>query len=96
MHMWRPRPMPARLRLSAASDMFPKKAVASVTGIGTLSGFGAGGLFQWLIGVVLATYRASDNIETGYMILFGVCASMYLTALLLFHILAPRMEIARV
>ena len=80
---------------TTASDMFPKRAVGSVTGIGAMAGAVGGLLFQWLTGIMLAAYKASGDIQTGYSILFAVCASAYLTALLLFHIFAPKMDQVR-
>jgi ACS family hexuronate transporter-like MFS transporter len=82
--------------LTTPSDMFPKKAVASVTSIGTMGGFTASALFQLLAGYVINAFRLSGDVEIGYLILFILCASMYLIALLLFHILAPKMEIVQV
>ena len=79
--------------LTTPSDMFPKKVVGSVTSIGTMGGFTASALFQVLCGFVINSYRASGNVETGYLILFIMCASAYLTALLIFHLLAPKMEV---
>ena len=79
--------------LTTPSDMFPKKVVGSVTSIGTMGGFTAAALFQVLCGFVINSYRASGNVETGYLILFIMCASAYLTALLVFHLLAPKMEV---
>ena len=81
---------------TTASDMFPKKAVASVTGIGAMAGAVGGLLFQYLTGVMLASYKASGDIQPGYSILFGICASAYLTALLLFHLFAPKMSPAKI
>ncbi len=81
---------------TTASDMFPKKAVASVTGIGAMAGAVGGLLFQYLTGMMLASYKASGDIQTGYSILFVICASAYLTALLLFHLLAPKMTPAKI
>ncbi len=77
---------------TTVSDMFPKKAVASVTGIGAMAGAVGGLLFQWLTGIMLASYKAGGDIQMGYSILFAACASAYLAALLLFHLLAPKME----
>ena len=82
--------------LTTPSDMFPKKVVASVASIGTMGGFTAAALFQSLAGYVINAYRLGGDVEAGYLILFVICASMYLVALLLFHLLAPRMEIASV
>jgi ACS family hexuronate transporter-like MFS transporter len=80
---------------TTASDMFPKKAVGSVTGIGAMAGAVGGLLFQWLTGMMLASYKASGDIQTGYSILFAICASAYLSALLLFHVFAPKMDQVR-
>ncbi|MGA3287317.1 MAG: MFS transporter [Bacteroidota bacterium] len=82
--------------LTTPSDMFPKKVVASVTSIGTMGGFTAAALFQLLAGYVINAFRLSGDVETGYLVLFILCASMYLIALLLFHVLAPKMEIVQV
>jgi MFS transporter, ACS family, hexuronate transporter len=82
--------------LTTPSDMFPKKVVASVSSIGTMGGFTASALFQLLAGYVVNAFRLSGDVETGYLILFILCASMYLIALLLFHLLAPKMDIVKV
>jgi ACS family hexuronate transporter-like MFS transporter len=82
--------------LTTPSDMFPKKAVASVTGIGTMGGVTASALFQLLAGYVINAFRLSGDVETGYLILFILCAFLYLLALLLFHLLVPKMEIVQV
>ena len=82
--------------LTTPSDLFPKKAVASVTGIGTMGGFTSSALFQLLAGFIIESFRSSGNVEVGYSILFVMCASMYLIALLLFHLLTPKMEIAEI
>jgi ACS family hexuronate transporter-like MFS transporter len=82
--------------LTTASDMFPKKAVASVTGIGTMGGFTASALFQLLAGFVIESFRRLGNVETGYFILFALCGSLYLLALLFFHLLAPRMKVVEI
>ncbi|HVN47674.1 MAG TPA: MFS transporter [Bacteroidota bacterium] len=82
--------------LTTPSDMFPKKAVGSVSSIGTMGGFTASALFLSLAGYIINTFRANGNVEHGYFILFALCASFYLIALLLFHLLAPKMEVAKV
>ena len=73
---------------TTASDMFPKRAVASVVGLGT----GAGGLGGYLI-AKLAGYLLQWNF--GYFPLFAIAGSAYLLALLIFQILAPRLEPVR-
>ena len=82
--------------LTTPSDMFPKKVVASVTSIGTMGGFTAAALFGALAGHVINAFRSKGDVETGYLILFILCALMYLAGLLVFHLLAPKMEAARV
>lgn len=82
--------------LTTPSDMFPKKVVASVTSIGTMGGFTAAALFQFLTGYVVNAFRLKGDVETGYLILFVLCGVLYLMALLIFHLLAPKMEAASV
>ena len=77
---------------TTASDMFPKKAVASVTGIGGMAGAVGGILIAKLAGALLDHYKALNSIETGYYIMFFVCGSAYLTAWIIMGILAPKMK----
>jgi ACS family hexuronate transporter-like MFS transporter len=75
---------------TTASDMFPRSAVGSVTGIGSMAG-AAGGF-------ILATF-AGYNLESthSYSSLFVIAASAYLLALLVMILLAPglrRVEVA--
>ena len=68
-----------------ASDMFPKRAVATVTGFGGMAGAVGGLLIAKIVGYVLE--------KTGsYMVPFLIAGSAYLVGLLLVHILAPRLE----
>ncbi|MBN1820570.1 MAG: MFS transporter [Prolixibacteraceae bacterium] len=68
------------------SDIFPKKAVASVTGIGGMIGAVAGIVGDKLLGRVL---DASGN--TGYFWAFLVAGSLYLVILGIVHLLIPKM-----
>lgn len=69
-----------------ASDMFPQSAVASIVGIGgCVSGLGAWA-FQRATGRILQA-NGSD-----YSPIFIVCGFAYVTAWLIIHALAPRME----
>ncbi|MCX7984514.1 MAG: MFS transporter [Bacteroidetes bacterium] len=77
---------------TTASDMFPKKAVASVTGIGGMAGAVGGILIARVAGVILDHYKALGSIETGYYIMFIICGSAYLIAWVIFNILAPKMK----
>lgn len=77
---------------TTASDMFPKKAVASVTGIGGMAGAVGGILIARIAGVILDHYKELGSIETGYYIMFIICGSAYLTAWVIFNVLAPKMK----
>ncbi|SDM56240.1 MFS transporter [Siphonobacter aquaeclarae] len=77
---------------TTASDMFPKKAVSSVVGMGGMAGSIGGMLFPILIGNLLDTYKAAGNIVGGYNIVFIICGFAYLAAWTAMHIFAPKME----
>lgn len=77
---------------TVASDMFPKKAVASVVGIGSMAGAIGGILIARLAGVLLDHYKNLGHIETGYYIMFIIAGLSYLTAWLIMHLLAPKMR----
>ncbi len=67
------------------SDVFPRSAVGSVIGIG--------GMLGALGGMAMAKYAGWVLEGIGsYTPIFIVCASMYLLALLVIHVLTPRME----
>jgi len=75
---------------TTVSDMFPKKAVASVVGIGGMAGGMGGVLMTKLGGWLFDYYGALGQIYTGYAIMFGICAVAYLIALGVMTILVPR------
>ena len=77
---------------TTVSDMFPKKAVASVTGIGGFAGSVGGILVAILTGNILEFAESKGNIESGYFILFLIAGSAYLIAWVLFNLLAPKMK----
>jgi ACS family hexuronate transporter-like MFS transporter len=75
---------------TTVSDMFPKKAVGSVTGIGGMAG-GIGGVIITKIGGALFDhYKALGHIETGYNIMFAFCAMAYVIAWLVMKSLVPK------
>jgi MFS transporter, ACS family, hexuronate transporter len=77
---------------TTVSDMFPKKTVGSVTGIGGMAG-GAGGILVSLCaGILFDYYKGLGNIQTGYYIMFILCGLLYLTAWGIMHLLVPKME----
>jgi ACS family hexuronate transporter-like MFS transporter len=77
---------------TSVSDVFPKRAVASVVGIGGMAGSLGGILFPLYSGKLLDRFQASGNITAGYAILFGICGFAYLVAFVINHVLAPRFE----
>ncbi|HVT07966.1 MAG TPA: MFS transporter [Polyangia bacterium] len=77
---------------TTVSDMFPKRAVASVVGIGGMAGSVGGIIFPIYAGKLLDRFQAAGNITTGYGILFGICGTAYLVAFALNHLLAPRFD----
>jgi ACS family hexuronate transporter-like MFS transporter len=68
---------------TTASDMFPRSAVGSATGIGTMAGAVGGFLFAKYIGHILQLTHSD------YSILFIIAASVYLVSLLINVLLAP-------
>lgn len=75
---------------TTASDMFPKKAVASVTGIAGMAGAAGAILIAKLAGSLFDHYKALGDIRVGYGIVFSICAFAYLAAWLIMHALAPK------
>ena len=86
---------------STTGDMFPKSAVATITGIGAM----AGGIGSFLINKgsgVLFTYAAEQGSNftfmgfegkpAGYMIIFCVCAVAYLIGWTIMKALVPKYE----
>lgn len=71
---------------SCVSDMFPKHAVGTVTGIGTAFGGLGGVLLQLLAGYCDGTFETS----TAYAIMFGICSVAYLIGWAGMKFLVPR------
>jgi ACS family hexuronate transporter-like MFS transporter len=82
---------------TTVGDMFPKKAIATVTGIGGL----AGGLGSTLInkgsGVLFdhakdtnMSFMGFEGIEAGYFIIFSICAVCYLVGWTVMKTLVPK------
>lgn len=72
-----------------SSDLFPSRAVASVVGIGGMSGAIGGMLIAEIVGHVLQWTGS-------YMVPFFIAASAYLIALLFIHLLSPKLLPARI
>jgi ACS family hexuronate transporter-like MFS transporter len=67
-----------------ASDMFPKQAVGSMVGIGSMMGAASGAIFAASTGII--------RVKFGYLPLFVISGSAYLVALLCIHLLVPRLQ----
>jgi MFS transporter, ACS family, hexuronate transporter len=67
---------------TTSSDMFPRRAVGTVVGIGGMSGSLGSALFAFFAGHVL-------QLTHSYTILFGIAASAYVVALIVLYSLAP-------
>jgi MFS transporter, ACS family, hexuronate transporter len=85
---------------STVGDMFPKKAIATVTGIGGM----AGGIGSFLINKgsgMLFTHADETQMvfmnfhgkEAGYFIIFSICAVAYLIGWVVMKALVPKMQI---
>ena len=70
------------------SDMFPRQAVGSVVGLGGFAGAVGGMLIAKITGYILQTTGS-------YIPIFFMAAFAYLVALLVIHILVPKMEPVR-
>jgi ACS family hexuronate transporter-like MFS transporter len=77
---------------TTVTDMFPKKAVASVTGIGGMSGAIGGIIISQCVGLILKHYTALGKIELGYGILFIFCGIAYILAWIIMHFFVPTMK----
>jgi len=77
---------------TTVSDMFPKKTVASVIGIGGMAGSLGGIVISKMAGYLFDHYKGLGHIETGYYIMFIVSGLSYLAAWGLMHLLTPQMR----
>ena len=71
-----------------ASDMFPRQAVGSVVGLGGLAGAVGGMMIAKLTGYLL-------EVTGTYVTVFMMAACAYLSALLIVHVLSPKLEPVR-
>jgi len=74
---------------TTASDMFPKQAVGSVVGIGGMAGAIGGMLIALIVGAILEQIGS-------YVPIFIIAGSAYLLALLIIHVLVPKLEPAKI
>ena len=71
---------------TTTSDMFPRNAVGSVVGIGGMAGALGGATMAVGTGYIL------QSTGQNYSIVFTIAGTLYLLALLIIHLLVPRME----
>jgi ACS family hexuronate transporter-like MFS transporter len=70
---------------TTSSDMFPRRAVGAVVGIGGMAGSLGSALFAFFAGHIL-------QLTHSYGILFGIASSAYLLALIVLYGLAPGLK----
>jgi ACS family hexuronate transporter-like MFS transporter len=67
---------------STAGDLFPSRVVSTVVGIGGATGAAGGAVFIWIV---------KHNLSLHPLLIFSMAAGAYLTALLIFQLLVPRL-----
>ena len=72
------------------SDMFPKRAVGSVVGIGGAAGGIGGAFIANIVGWIL------NKNPNNYLPIFIVAGSIYLAVLLVIHLMVPKLERAKI
>ncbi|MGI6046666.1 MAG: MFS transporter [Petrimonas sp.] len=85
---------------STVSDMFPKHAVATITGIGGMAGGigaliinkGSGALFDRAQETNMR-FMGFEGIESGYFIIFCICAFAYLLGWIIMKSLVPKYKL---
>ncbi|MBT9432343.1 hypothetical protein JZM24_09785 [Candidatus Sodalis endolongispinus] len=75
-----------------ASDMFPKRVVASVVGIGGMSSGLTSALFPFVVGAVLDHFNLLGKIGLGYNLLFILCGVTYIAAWLCMRFIYPSQD----
>jgi ACS family hexuronate transporter-like MFS transporter len=75
---------------TTVSDMFPKKSIGSVIGIGGMAGGLGGVAISKIGGAVFDHYQKLGNIQMGYTIMFAFCAVAYLIAWFVMKALVPK------
>ena len=70
---------------TVVSDMYPKKAVASMTGLSSFAAAIGGIIFSMLVGLIL---ESTGN----YYLIFAYASSAYFIAWLIMRIFIPKIE----
>ncbi len=74
---------------TTTSDMFPRRAVGSIVGFGGMAGAVGGMLISTATGFIL-------ELTGSYVSLFIIAGAVYLLALLIIHLLVPKLEPAKI
>jgi MFS transporter, ACS family, hexuronate transporter len=74
---------------TTTSDMFPRRAVGSVVGIGGMAGAVGGMLISYVVGSIL-------QLSGSYVPIFIIAGSTYLLAWVVIQLLVPKLEPAPV
>lgn len=75
---------------TTVSDMYPKKTIGTVIGIGGMAGGIGGVAISKLGGGLFDYYKSLGHTQTGYTIMFAICALAYLIAWTVMKILVPK------
>lgn len=75
---------------TTVSDMFPKRSIGSVIGIGGMAGGMGGVVVSKCGGALFDHYKALGHTQTGYTIMFTFCAIAYLFAWFVMKSLVPK------
>jgi ACS family hexuronate transporter-like MFS transporter len=85
---------------STIGDMFPKSAIATITGIGGMAGGFGGFIINKGSGALFDTaqntnmqYFGFEGIQSGYFIIFSVCAVAYLIGWIVMKTLVPKYKL---
>ena len=76
---------------SLMSDIFPKKAIWSIAGFGGFAGAVGGAIAAFSVGKILQNIGVD-----GYSIPFAVAGMGYLVALLIVHLLVPKIKTIKI
>jgi ACS family hexuronate transporter-like MFS transporter len=80
---------------SLAGDMFPRRVVGSLTGLGGFAGSIGGTIMFIIVGQIRKAAIARGE-QGNYFLIFLAASVTYLVALLVAHLLAPKLEIAKI
>lgn len=85
---------------STVGDMFPKSAIATITGIGGMAGGVGSMLLQWFAGDLFVyagetnmTFLGFEGKPAGYFVVFCICAVAYLVGWIVMKSLVPKYKL---